>query len=154
MGQRISQPSLDVEGPDTRILCTLSAAYNCYDECRVTVFSAHRDVSGSSRLFDQAATLIGLAHGAERAPHTNFMADIAANLMRVLERLLVYIRYEAGHPIFRWIRNMDREAYALEGQMGALKVLLEAELEWKRNNGHSYSKDMMNKDPRTIGSHS
>ena len=47
----------------------------------------------------------------------------------MLERLLVYIRYELSHPIFRWIRNMEREAYALEGQMHALKVLLEVRSE-------------------------
>lgn len=48
----------------------------------------------------------------------------------MLQRLLVYIKYESSHPIFRWIRHMEGEANALEGQMHALKVLLEVRSEF------------------------
>lgn len=45
-----------------------------------------------------------------------------------MEELLIYVKYEAGHPIFQWLRNMNREASALEGKMRALNTLLEVRL--------------------------
>jgi len=89
---------------------------------------------GSRRLSDQAGMVIELVRSAERAPHTNFMPDIAANVLKVVEDLFTHVRYEASHPIFQWVRNMNREVSALEGRMQALKALLEAEMEWKNNN--------------------
>ena len=42
-----------------------------------------------------------------------------------MNELLLYAKYEAGHPIFRLMRDMQREANALEGKMQALQVLIE-----------------------------
>jgi hypothetical protein len=42
-----------------------------------------------------------------------------------MNELLLYAEYEAGHPIFRFMRDMRREANALEGKMQALRVLME-----------------------------
>ena len=42
-----------------------------------------------------------------------------------MRELLTHIRYEASHPIFQWVRNVNKEASALEGKMRALNVLLE-----------------------------
>lgn len=42
-----------------------------------------------------------------------------------MNELLLYAEYEASHPIFRLMRDMGREANALEGKMQALRVLME-----------------------------
>ena len=42
-----------------------------------------------------------------------------------MNELLWYAQSEAGHPIFRLMRDMGREANALEGKVQALRVLME-----------------------------
>lgn len=42
-----------------------------------------------------------------------------------MKELLLYAEYEAGHPIFRLMRDMGRDANVLEGKMQALQVLME-----------------------------
>ncbi|KAF8737307.1 hypothetical protein AX14_013084 [Amanita brunnescens Koide BX004] len=133
----LSEKPLNNEEIDARIACNLNEAYNCHDKCKEVISSAHKDLAGSRRLSDQAGMVIELVRSAERAPRTNFMPDIAVNVLKVMEDLFTHVRYEAGHPIFHWVRNMNMEASALEGRMHALKVLLEAELEWKKNHGDS-----------------
>ena len=49
----------------------------------------------------------------------------SVRVLRVMNELLLYAQYEAGHPIFRFMRDMGREANALEGKMQALRVLVE-----------------------------
>ena len=86
-----------------------------------------------------------LAQRAQEAPCTHFMPDIARSVLRYLclhffevsahldleralrlmNELLWYAQSEAGHPIFRLMRDMGREANALEGKIQALRVLME-----------------------------
>ncbi|KAF8659932.1 hypothetical protein AX14_007499 [Amanita brunnescens Koide BX004] len=70
------------EGTDARITRILGSAYNCYDECDATISSAYRDVAASRHLFNLATTVIELARRADNAPHTNFMQDIAINVLK------------------------------------------------------------------------
>lgn len=49
----------------------------------------------------------------------------SARALRLMNELLLYAEYEAGHPVFRLMRDMQREANALEGKMQALQVLIE-----------------------------
>ena len=46
-----------------------------------------------------------------------------------MKELITHVKYEAGHPIFQWLRNMNGEASALEGKMRALIILLEVGLD-------------------------
>jgi len=133
LGGEVLRTSQNTESTDIRIARTLSVAHDRYDECKATISAALRDMPRSRRLFDQASIIVQLAQLAECPPHTNFMSDIATSLLKLMEDLLAYVRNEASHPIFQWIWNMNRESSALDGKIYALKTLLEAELEWKRN---------------------
>ena len=67
---------------DVRITWILCSVYNCYNECKATISSACGDVAESRRLFNLATTVIDLVRRTENAPHTNFMQDIAMNVLK------------------------------------------------------------------------
>ncbi|KAF8716512.1 hypothetical protein AX14_012311 [Amanita brunnescens Koide BX004] len=100
-----------------------------YSEVMTT---SRREMPGSQRLAQHALNVMDRAELAREAPCTHFMPDIARGVLQLMNELLLYAEYEAGHPIFRLMRDMQREANALEGKMQALQVLIEAELEWKQ----------------------
>ncbi|KAF8737313.1 hypothetical protein AX14_013089, partial [Amanita brunnescens Koide BX004] len=79
--QELSQTSSDNLNADARITCILCSAYNRYNECNATISSARRDVAGSRHLFNLATIVMDLVRSAETAPHTNFMPDIAINVL-------------------------------------------------------------------------
>jgi len=103
-----------------------------YDQFMNLISTATRGMPGSERLQQHAGDIMDLAERARQAPYTNFMPDIAKGLLQLMDEVLLYAEYETSHFIFRLTWNMEKQAIALEGKMQALRVLLEAELEWKR----------------------
>lgn len=67
---------------NARIVGILSSAYNLYEKCEEVILSAHRDMTGSRRLSNEADMIIELVRSVERVPHTNFMLDIAVNVLK------------------------------------------------------------------------
>lgn len=69
-------------GQDARIACILDAAHSYYENGKEALLSARKDMPGSRRLSNQAEMIIELMRSAGRAPHTNFMLDIAVNVLK------------------------------------------------------------------------
>jgi len=118
--------------PQVVIIDLVDHSRERYDQFMNVISTATRGMPGSERLQRHAANIVDLAQRAREAPYTNFMPDIAKGLLQIMDEVLLYSEYEASHFIFRLTWNMEKEATALEGKMEALRVLLEAELEWKR----------------------
>lgn len=70
---------------DDRIAGVLSSAYNFYDQSKKLILSARRDMPGSRRLSNQADMILELVRSVERAPHTNFMLEIAVNTLKLVK---------------------------------------------------------------------
>ncbi|KAF8737310.1 hypothetical protein AX14_013086 [Amanita brunnescens Koide BX004] len=111
--------------PQTVISGNVGCARQQYDRYNLVMTTARREMPGSRSLEQQASRVMDLAERAQQAPCTNFMPDIARGILHVMNELLLYAEYEAGHPIFRFMRDMGREANGLEGKMQALQVLVE-----------------------------
>ncbi|KAF8331213.1 hypothetical protein F5887DRAFT_998867 [Amanita rubescens] len=130
-------PRREDKGPQAVTTDAIARAKELHDKFSQVLSTTRSGMSGSEHLQQPASEIMELTQRAGNPPCTHFMPDIAMNVLRLMEELLSFAEYEAGHFIFRLFWNMQREEKSLDGKMQALRILIEAELEWKRREGHA-----------------